>query len=140
MLISVGHALNAWDLRWIFKRFLVFKNYCGTIPLLPDLCKHFFFIFLFFIFKGIYCGWKICDWADLLLKLFDGFVWNWMPTERLWKNMPSVGLKMMPTSPSSPFAWSAAATVYTAQCTLEKTPVWNDVLKCHTGYSKIDIM
>jgi cyclin B len=33
----------------------------------------------------------------------------------------------------------AAAAVYTAQCTLGKTPVWNGVLKCHTGYSEIDL-
>jgi len=33
----------------------------------------------------------------------------------------------------------AAAAVYTAQITLKKTPVWNDVLKRHTGYSEIDL-
>ena len=33
----------------------------------------------------------------------------------------------------------AATTVYTAQCTLEKTPIWNDVLKCHIGYSDIEL-
>lgn len=33
----------------------------------------------------------------------------------------------------------AAAAVYTAQITLKKTTVWNDVLKRHTGYSEIDL-
>lgn len=33
----------------------------------------------------------------------------------------------------------AAAAVYTAQCTLQKTPVWNHVLKSHTGYSEVDL-
>ncbi|XP_010464862.1 PREDICTED: cyclin-B1-3-like [Camelina sativa] len=34
----------------------------------------------------------------------------------------------------------AASAVYTARCTLNKTPVWTDTLKFHTGYSESQLM
>ncbi|KAH9316108.1 hypothetical protein KI387_024735 [Taxus chinensis] len=34
----------------------------------------------------------------------------------------------------------AAAAVYTSRCTLKKEPIWNDLLKHHTGYSEADLM
>ena len=34
----------------------------------------------------------------------------------------------------------AASAVYAARCTLNKTPVWNDTLKLHTGFSEAQLM
>lgn len=34
----------------------------------------------------------------------------------------------------------AASAVYTARCTLNITPVWNDTLKLHTGFSESQLM
>ncbi|CAK8543044.1 unnamed protein product [Lathyrus sativus] len=34
----------------------------------------------------------------------------------------------------------AAAAVYAARCTLNKSPVWDETLKVHTGYSEEDLM
>lgn len=34
----------------------------------------------------------------------------------------------------------AASAVYTARCTLNKTPAWTDTLKFHTGYSESQLM
>ncbi|XP_057818332.1 G2/mitotic-specific cyclin S13-7 isoform X2 [Cryptomeria japonica] len=34
----------------------------------------------------------------------------------------------------------SAGAVYTARCTLKKDPIWNDLLKRHTGYSEADLM
>lgn len=34
----------------------------------------------------------------------------------------------------------AASAVYAARCALNKTPVWNETLKTHTGFSELQIM
>ncbi|KAI3993962.1 hypothetical protein MKX01_002975 [Papaver californicum] len=34
----------------------------------------------------------------------------------------------------------AASAVYAAQCTLKKTPLWNDTLKLHTGYAEAQLI
>ncbi|CAL0332826.1 unnamed protein product [Lupinus luteus] len=34
----------------------------------------------------------------------------------------------------------AASAVFAARCTLNKTPIWNETLKLHTGYSKEQLM
>ena len=34
----------------------------------------------------------------------------------------------------------AASAVYAARCTLNKTPLWNDTLKLHTGFSESQLM
>lgn len=34
----------------------------------------------------------------------------------------------------------AASAVYAARCTLNKSPVWNDTLKLHTGFSEAQVM
>lgn len=34
----------------------------------------------------------------------------------------------------------AASAVYGARCTLNKTPLWNDTLKLHTGFSEAQLM
>ena len=34
----------------------------------------------------------------------------------------------------------AASAVYTARCSLNKSPAWTDTLKFHTGYSESEIM
>jgi hypothetical protein len=34
----------------------------------------------------------------------------------------------------------AAAAVYAAQCTLDKSPFWSETLKHHTGYSEEQLM
>lgn len=34
----------------------------------------------------------------------------------------------------------AASAVYAARCTLNKTPVWNDTLKLHTGFAEPQLM
>ncbi|GMP87323.1 hypothetical protein CsSME_00039745 [Camellia sinensis var. sinensis] len=34
----------------------------------------------------------------------------------------------------------AASAVYTARCTLNKSPAWNDTLKLHTGFSETQLM
>lgn len=34
----------------------------------------------------------------------------------------------------------AAAAVYGARCTLNKSPAWNETLKLHTGFSESQIM
>jgi len=34
----------------------------------------------------------------------------------------------------------AASAVFAARCTLNKTPLWNDTLKLHTGYSQEQLM
>ena len=34
----------------------------------------------------------------------------------------------------------AASAVYTALCTLKRSPVWTDSLECHTGFSETQLM
>lgn len=34
----------------------------------------------------------------------------------------------------------AASAVYAARCTLNKTPLWNETLKLHTGFSEPQLM
>ncbi|KAK4481779.1 hypothetical protein RD792_012690 [Penstemon davidsonii] len=34
----------------------------------------------------------------------------------------------------------AAAAVYAARCTLNKTPIWNETLKLHTGFSEVQLL
>lgn len=34
----------------------------------------------------------------------------------------------------------AASAVYAARCTLNKSPLWNETLKCHTGFSEQELL
>ncbi|CAJ2642527.1 unnamed protein product [Trifolium pratense] len=61
------------------------------------------------------------------------------PLENMAHFLSELGMMHYATLKYSP-SMVAAAVVFAARCTLNKSPVWNETLKMHTGYSEEQLM
>ncbi|CAJ2645405.1 unnamed protein product [Trifolium pratense] len=62
-----------------------------------------------------------------------------LPFENMAHFLSELGMMHYATLKYSP-SMVAAAAVFAARCTLNKSPVWNETLKMHTGYSEEQLM
>lgn len=69
-----------------------------------------------------------------------GFGCNAMQMENLVFFLAELGLMQYPTVVLYCPSMLAAAAVYAARCTLDKSPLWSETLKHHTGYSEDQLM
>ncbi|KAH7855728.1 hypothetical protein Vadar_028204 [Vaccinium darrowii] len=102
------------------------------------------YVFLVLFIKASLSDQLVCVFLSTIhMASFDArakigcFVFVWM--ENMVYFLAELGMMNYKTIIYCP-SMLAASAVYAARCTLNKSPVWNDTLKLHTGFSEAQVM